>query len=142
MRLVDANILLYAVNSDARHHEPSRRWLDGALSGDATVAFSWLALLAFIRLSTKAGLFPRPLSADEAVDRVDSWIDAFPAVVLEPTVDHARIMRGLLANVGVGANLVNDAHIAALAIEHKCVVVSYDNDFGRFERVKWESPIP
>jgi toxin-antitoxin system PIN domain toxin len=142
VRLVDANILLYAVNSDARHHEPSRRWLDGALSGDATVAFSWLALLAFIRLSTKAGLFPRPLSADEAVDRVDSWIDAFPAVVLEPTVDHARIMRGLLANVGVGANLVNDAHIAALAIEHKCVVVSYDNDFGRFERVKWESPIP
>jgi hypothetical protein len=62
VKLVDANVLLYAVNVDAPHHERSRRWLDGALSGTDTVAFAWVALLAFLRLSTKVALFPTPLA--------------------------------------------------------------------------------
>lgn len=140
MRLVDANVLLYAVNTDARHHESSLRWLDAALSGGAAVGFSWVVLLAFVRLSTKTGLFPRPLAATEAMDRVDAWLSAAPAVVVEPTPDHPRVVRDLLGQVGTGANLVNDAHLAALAIEHRGVVVSYDNDFSRFDRVRWQEP--
>lgn len=140
MKLVDANVLLYAVNTDARRHERSRRWLDGSLSGDDTVAFSWIALLAFLRLSTKVGLFPSPLTVDAAMDRVEAWLAAGPAVVLEPTIDHPRIVRELLRNVGVGGNLVNDAHLAALSVEHRCTIVSYDNDYARFEGVRWEAP--
>lgn len=140
MKVVDANVLLYAVNSDARHHEASRRWLDGVLSGEATVGFSWLALLAFTRLATKVGLFPSPLSVEAAFDRIDAWLAAPPAVLLHPTKDHAGIVRRLLEPTGSGANLVNDAHLAALAIEHKGVVMSYDNDFERFEGVRREVP--
>lgn len=140
MKLVDANVLLYAVNRDAQHHESARSWLDGALSGGATVAFSWLALLAFVRLSTKVELFPSPLSIDGAFDRVHAWIEAGPAVIVEPTRDHPRILARLLRDVGFGGNLVNDAHLAALAIEHRCSVVSYDNDFSRFDGVRWERP--
>lgn len=140
MKLVDANVLLYAVNRDAVHHETARRWLDGSLSGDATVAFAWVALLAFVRLSTKVELFPAPLSIDGALDRVDAWISAGPSVIVEPTPDHPGILRRLLGQVGAGANLVNDAHLAALAIEHRCAVVSYDNDFSRFDGVVWERP--
>lgn len=140
MKLVDANVLLYAVNRDSGHHEPARAWLDGALSGQATVAFSWIVLLAFVRLTTKPGLFPSPLTVEQAMDRVDAWLGASPAVVVEPTVDHPRIVRDLLDSVGTGANLVNDAHLAALAIEHRATVVSYDHDFGRFEGVSWEAP--
>jgi toxin-antitoxin system PIN domain toxin len=142
VKLVDANVLLYAVNTDARHHERSRRWLDDALSGEETVAFAWIALLAFVRLTTKVGLFPAPLSLDAAMDRVDAWITAPPAVVVEPTVDHARIVRDLLRDVGTGGNLVNDAHLGALAIEHRCGLVSFDNDFGRFPGVDWSEPNP
>ncbi|GAC1479141.1 MAG: type II toxin-antitoxin system VapC family toxin [Acidimicrobiales bacterium] len=140
MKLVDANVLLYAVNVDARHHERSRTWLDGALSGADTVAFSWVALLAFIRLTTKVGLFPSPLRVDDAMDRVDAWLAAPPAVIVEPTPAHPRIMRQLLDQVGTGGNLVNDAHLAALAIEHRCSIVSFDNDFGRFADVRWAPP--
>lgn len=141
MKLVDANVLLYAVNRDAAHHEVSRTWLDDALSGDATVAFAWVALLAFVRLSTKAGLFPSPLSVDAAFDRVHAWVNAAPAVILEPTPDHDAVLRRLLNGVGVGGNLVNDAHLAALAVEHRCTVVSFDNDLSRFEGVAWEPPV-
>lgn len=142
MKLVDANVLLYAVNSDTVHHERARRWLDAALSGGDTVAFSWIALLAFLRLSTKVGLFPVPLSVDQSMDRVDAWLSAEPAVVVEPTIAHPRIVRDLLQGIGTGGNLVNDAHLAALAIEHRCGIVSFDNDFSRFSGVDWEPPPP
>lgn len=140
MKLVDANVLLYAVNEDADRHEPSRRWLDGALSGQDTVAFAWVALLAFVRLSTKRGLFPAPLAFAQAMDRVDAWLSAAPAVVLQPTADHARIVRELLGQAGVAGNLVDDAHLAALALAHRCTVVSFDHDFSRFEGLRWEPP--
>lgn len=140
MKLVDANVLLYAVNTDAPHHEQSVRWLDGALSGADTVAFAWIALLAFVRLSTKAELFPSPLGVEAAMDRVDAWLGAAPAVIIEPTVDHPRILRDLLRPLGSGGNLVNDAHLAALSIEHRCGIVSFDNDFDRFAGVDWTLP--
>lgn len=140
MKLVDANVLLYAVNQDARHHNASRRWLDDALSGNETVAFTWIVLLAFVRLATRADLFPAPLSADEALDRVDAWLSAEPAVVLQPTVDHSKLLRQMLSRAGAGANLVNDGHLAALAIEHRATVVSFDADFARFHGVAWEPP--
>lgn len=140
MNLVDANVLLYAVNSDARHHEQARTWLDRSLSGERTVAFAWMALLAFVRLATKEGLFPVPLTADAAFDRVDAWLAARPAVVVHPTPEHGSVIRRLLGGVGAGANLVNDAHLAALAIEHRATVISYDNDFSRFSGVNWTPP--
>ena len=140
MKLVDANVLLYAVNEDAPHHLRSRRWLDDSLSGGETVALSWVSLLAFVRLVTKVGLFPSPLSVDQALDRVDAWLGAPAAVVVEPTAQHARIVRSLLAAVGTAGNLVNDAHLAALALEHRCGVVSFDNDYGRFPGVEWSPP--
>ncbi len=140
MKLVDANVLLYAVNRDSPRHEAARRWLDGALSGGETVAFAWIVLLAFLRLSTKVGLFPSPLTVDEAMDRVDAWLGAPAAVVVEPTARHGAIVRDLLRGVGAGGNLVNDAHLAALAIEHRCGIVSFDNDFSRFSGVAWSEP--
>lgn len=142
MTLVDANVLLYAVNGDAEHHQRSRSWLDGALSGGGTVGFAWIALLAFLRLGTKQGLFEQPLTVDGAFDRVDAWLAAPTAVVLEPGPDHARLVRRLLADVGVGGNLVNDAHLAAIALHHGASVVSFDDDFARFDGVGWVLPPP
>ncbi|HVV35894.1 MAG TPA: TA system VapC family ribonuclease toxin [Acidimicrobiales bacterium] len=140
MKLVDANVLLYALDRDAHHHSTARRWLDSALSGEETVAFAWVALLAFVRLATRADLFPNPLTVDAAFDRVDAWLSADAAVVLQPTPEHGRVLRQLLTRVGAGGNLVNDGHLAALAVEHRATVVSYDGDFARFDGVTWEQP--
>lgn len=140
MKLVDANVLLYAVNVDTEHHERSRTWLDGSLSGRATVGFAWISLLAFVRLSTKAGLFPAPLTTADALDRVDAWLGVGPAVLLHPGPEHARLLRSMLSTTGAAGNLVNDAHLAALATEHKATIVSFDDDFARFPGVRWERP--
>lgn len=142
MKLVDANVLLYAVNESAPKHVPARAWLERALSGGAAVGFAWLVVVAFVRLSTREGFFPSPLPVDAAFDQVDAWFRQAPAVLVEPTADHVRVWREMMRAVGSGGNLVNDAHLAALAIEHRCEVVSYDNDFSRFPGVSWEIPPP
>src|SRR5574337_164363 len=140
MKIVDANVLLYAVNTAAEHHQASLHWLDRVLSGADGVGFAWVPLLAFVRLSTKHGLFPHPLSPADAIGQVADWITAPSAVPVNPTPRHAEILTRLLAQVGTGGNLVNDAHLAALAVEHRAGIVSYDSDFGRFDGVRWDRP--
>jgi toxin-antitoxin system PIN domain toxin len=140
MRLVDANVLLYAVNADAEHHAASKTWLDAGLSGRESIGLAWVPLLAFIRLSTNPALFPRPLSAGEAMDQVEGWLGARRAVAVNPTARHAFLLNRLLREVGSGGNLVNDAHLATLALEHRAQVVTYDTDFSRFEGVGWRRP--
>jgi toxin-antitoxin system PIN domain toxin len=140
VRLLDANVLLYAVNEAAPLHERGRAWLDDALRGPEPVAFAWTALLAFLRLATHPSVFARPLTPGQASDVVRAWLAQPAAVVLEPTHRHADILAGLLAEAGTAGNLVGDAHLAALAIEHRATIVTFDADFGRFAGIQLERP--
>ena len=133
MLVVDANVLLNAVNRSARDHEAASRWLGRALGGGESVGFAWAVVLAFLRISTHRAVLPRPLALGEAAHVLDVWLGARPAVLVEPTPRHLPVLRGLLERAGTAANLVNDAHLAALALEHGATVVSFDRDFGRFE---------
>jgi uncharacterized protein len=140
VRIVDANVLLYAVNEDADRHDDSVAWVNGALNGNEVVGFAWLAVLAFLRLSTRVGLFPRPLTIQEAGGQLRDWLTQPQATVVEPGPRHLDALFRLLSDVGTGGNLVNDAHLAALSVEHSATIVTYDNDFGRFPGVSWERP--
>lgn len=140
MNLVDANVLLYAVNEADPRHDESRQWLDGALAGREAVGFAWTVLVAFLRLSTKVALFPNPLPVRDATERVARWIAQPPSVIVEATPRHLELVGGLLATIGTGGNLVSDAHLGALALEHDAVVVSYDTDFDRFTGVRRREP--
>jgi toxin-antitoxin system PIN domain toxin len=139
MLVVDANVLLYAVNEDAPHHDLAKKWLDGALNSDA-VGFSWVAILAFLRITTSRRMFDRPLSTDEAIGVVRAWLGQPGGVMLDPTERHLELVHGLLRPLGTAANLVNDAHLAALALEHGAGVVSFDMDFDRFDGLRWTTP--
>jgi uncharacterized protein len=75
VRLVDANLLLYAVDEASPHHGPAKRWLEDQLSGSETVAFTWVVLLAFVRLATNPRVFESPLAPEEALELVDSRLD-------------------------------------------------------------------
>jgi len=140
MLLCDANVLLYAVNSDAPNHTAARSWLDGALSGGETVAFPWAVLLAFLRLATHPAVFPLPLGADAAIARVREWLRQPAATVAEPGSRHLEILAALVEESGVAGNLVSDAHLAALAIELDAELVSFDRDFARFAGLRWSVP--
>ncbi len=140
MQLVDANVLLHAVNERSREHVTARDWLHGALNGTEAVAFAWTVTLAFLRISTHPAVFPRPLSPGQAADTVEQWLEAPVAVTIEPTARHLPLLRGMLEQEGTAGNLVGDAHLAALALEHGATVVSFDRDFARFAGVALRRP--
>lgn len=140
MLLIDANVLLYAANQRAREHEVARAWLIEVLSRGEPVGFAWMVLLAFLRVATHPAVFPRPLAAEQAAAAVESWIGSPQAVVVDPSRRHLPLLRGLLARSGTAGNLVSDAHLAALALEHDATVITFDRDFGRFEGVRWRLP--
>lgn len=141
MKLPDANVLLYAYDDSSPRHAKAKAWLEAALAGAETVAFAWTVLLAFVRISTNPRIFAEPLTADEALELAASWLDQPPATVVEPTRRHLRVLADLLADAGTAGNLVTDAHLAALSIEHGAEIVSTDADFGRFASVRWSGPL-
>jgi len=139
--LVDANILLYAEDSLQSRHYQARAWWDGQLSGSGVVCLCWTVLSAFIRIGTNARIFEHPLSLEQALARVQSWLDQPCTRVVRPTERHWTVFKQVLTDGQAVANLVTDAHLAALAIEHGCELASTDSDFARFPKLKWRNPL-
>lgn len=141
MIMVDANILLYAEDSRSPLHDEARRWWDAQLSGTAPVYLAWMVINAFIRIGTNPRVFERPLSIDEAVARVDGWLKQPPVRPAIPTARHWELLSQLLREGKATANLVADAHLAAVAIEYGCALFSTDADFSRFPGLQWKNPL-
>jgi toxin-antitoxin system PIN domain toxin len=138
--LVDANLLIYAAVPSFRQHAAARDWLDERLSGAVKVGLPWESLLAFVRITTNPRIFERPAAVMDAWSRVEHWLDAPPVWHPLPTENHAGIVRRLLGVVD-RAELVPDAHLAALAIEHGLTLMSSDSDFARFPDLRWTNPL-
>lgn len=141
MILVDVNLLLYAEDGSSSHHLKAREWWDAQLSGMNPVCLCWTVISAFIRIATNRRIFIRPLSLEEAVYRVQSWLEQPCVLLIHPTENHWDIFREMLLRGKATANLVADAHLSALAVEHGCVFYSTDADFSRFPKLKWRNPL-
>lgn len=140
MKLADVNVLVHAVDEEANQHDAARTWLEAALSGTETVAFAWLVLVGFVRVASNPAVMETPLATGEALAIVEEWLAQPPATIVTPTDRHPAVLRDLLAPLGAGGNLVPDAHLAALAVEHGATLVSFDNDFSRFPGLRWADP--
>jgi toxin-antitoxin system PIN domain toxin len=138
--ILDVNVLVYAIDETTPQHSVCRTWLETALNGAARVGFPWPTTLAFLRITTHPRIMTNPLSVDDAWTYLDSWFNTPVAWTPEPTKAHADILRTLTIDRGLIGNLIPDAHLAALAIEHGVPLVSCDNDFARFEQLIWINP--
>lgn len=139
--LIDANMLLRAVNAHDPRHVSAARWLTDALNGPRRVGLPWPSLMAFLRIATNHRAFRDPLQPDQAWAIVADWLDSEVAWIPTPTSRHAEILGRLIATHRIAGNLVPDAHLAALAIEHGLTVYSNDSDFARFPEVTWIDPL-
>lgn len=136
MKLPDVNVLLYAVNSASPQHAVAKQALQQAFT-EGDVGLPWAVLLGFLRLTTRSGILSNPLSVEDALQVVHSWLDHPAATTLAPGDRHAAILSRLLIGVGQGGSLVSDAHLAAMAIEHNAELLSFDRDFARFSGLRW-----
>jgi toxin-antitoxin system PIN domain toxin len=140
MTIVDASVLLNAVNNASLQNERARTWLESTFAGTETVGFTWVAILAFLRVTTHRRVFTRPLSVEVARAQLESWLAQPTATLVEPGPQHLGRVTDLLEAVGTAGNLTSDAHLAAIAMEHDAEVVTFDRDFGRFEGLRWRTP--
>ncbi len=141
MILVDGNILVYASIDTFEQHLACRDWLELQLNEAPKVGLPWASLLGFLRIATSPRILPQPVKMDQAWQQVIEWLQLEPSWIPEPTHRHADILGSLLAVPGVHGNLVPDAHLAALAIEHGLTLCSTDGDFARFKLLRWENPL-
>ncbi len=141
MILVDANVLIYAIDRDSPAHPQARRWLDDAFSGAETIGLPWAVLLAFLRLVTSSRVMREPLEVETALEVLEEWLELPPVRVVEATAAHWGVLKALLRDLGAGGNLTNDAHLAALAIQHGARICSADRDFLRFPGVELINPL-
>jgi toxin-antitoxin system PIN domain toxin len=130
--LVDVNLLLYSINAASSQHVATREWLDRQLIGSVPVGLPWVTLLGFLRLATNSRVVASPLMMPAAWQQVAAWLACEPAWIPQPTERHAGVLADLLALPGVHGNLVTDAHLAALAIEHGLTLFSSDGDLPAF----------
>ena len=136
MILIDANLLIYAIDSDAPQHRAARRWLERTRSATAPVV-----ILAFSRITTRAGIMRRPLTPAAALAFVDSWLEQPCVEAVAPGEHHWPILRRLLEATGAAGNLTADAHIAAIALERGAAVSSCDRDFAPFPGLRHVDPL-
>lgn len=139
--LVDANILLYAVDESSPFHRQASAWLTEQLNGARRVGFPWHSLIAFIRISTHVRASSRPLTPEQAAGFVDDWLAPDVSWIPREGTGHARILADLITRYQLRGNVVSDAHLAALAIEHGLEVCSNDSDFARFTEIRWINPV-
>jgi len=141
VKLLDVNLLIYAVDEGSARFDRAHPWVERVLGGRETVALAWAVLLAFVRLTTQPQVMTSPLTAGDALDLVDGWLARPNTVLVHPTERHSAVLRELLAPLGTAGNLVTDAHLAALAIEHGAELNSCDADFSRFAGLRWTDPL-
>jgi len=139
--LLDANLLLYAVNERAAQHEAATVWLTAQLNGRRRVGLPWQSLAAFLRISTHPRAFEHPLDSATAWERVTDWLAAPAVWVPQPGPGHPTLLGEVLIQHEVAGNLVPDAQLVALALEHGLAVYSTDTDFARFPEIEWRNPL-
>jgi toxin-antitoxin system PIN domain toxin len=141
MRIVDTNLLVYAHVATFEQHPRARSWLDEKLQGFEPLGLPWPSLLGFLRLVTNPRIFERPEPLRKAWQQVQEWLDGRTVWIPQPTERHREVLDSLLGHQDLRANLVPDAHLAALAIEHGLTLCSTDGDFSRFSELRWENPL-
>jgi len=141
MILVDANLLIYAINADSPDHAAARHWWESTLSRGEEVGLAWVVILAFLRITTRAGILGNPLSADRALAYIDEWLDLPNVSLVQGGTGHWQIFRRLQLDVGTAGNLTSDTHLAALAIELGAAIYSADYDYQRYPALQHINPL-
>lgn len=139
--LLDANLLLYAVDTDSTHNLKAAAWLEETLNGANRVGLPWQSIGAFLRIATHPRVTANPLSTTDAWKYIEDWL-AVPVVWIPPATETtARVYARVCAQVEITGNLVPDAQLAALAMEHGVELASADSDFQRFPGLRWINPL-
>jgi hypothetical protein len=141
VKAVDTNVLVYAEVTSSRHHKTASAVLRALAEGQAPWAIPWPCLYEFLRVVTHPRVYYPPVPAARALADLQAILSSPSLVLLSETSRHADMCVAVVQASGVSGNLMHDAHIAALCLEHGVSeLVTGDRDFGRFAGLKVVNP--
>jgi toxin-antitoxin system PIN domain toxin len=139
--VLDANILLYAYDSASTLHAKARSWIEEILSGEEPVALPWQTITAFLRIVTNPRFPGVRLTAEDALQIVEEWLDRQNVRILIPGDSHWALLKHNMVAGQVRGPLVSDADLAAITIEFGGILHTTDRDFARFPDLRWTNPL-
>lgn len=139
---IDANLLLYAANSDAPEHASALRFIQERASDSDLLCMTWPVLMAFQRIATHPAIFDQPLSPQQAWSNVVALISLPRCRCISEEPGFAEVYAETARSASIRGNLVPDAHIAALLRQHGVArIYSNDSDFRKFEFLEVINPL-
>jgi uncharacterized protein len=141
VKIIDVNLLVHAVNQSAPEHGAVLAWLEGEINTGSSIGMPWVSLLGFIRLSINPKVVTKPLTVEQALNQVSEWLSLPNVSVIAPSSGHLSRLSSCCKSVRASHNLITDAHLAALALEHNATMVSCDTDFAKFPGLRWINPL-
>lgn len=142
MLLADVNVFLYAHRRESPRAEEHQAWLTAALTGDEPFGVSESVLASFVRIVTHHRVYREPTPPDVALRFCAAVLAAPAALAVRAGPRHWDLFDRLCRDVGARGNVVPDAYLAALAIEHGATWVTTDHGFARFPGLRWRPPLP
>jgi uncharacterized protein len=140
MILPDVNILIYAFREGAPEHTRCQTWLQSVVDGAEAFAMSPQVLSSFIRIVTNRRIFGTPDTTENAIAFANGFLAQPHCQIVQPGQRHWGIFCELCRQAQATGDLVADAWLAALAIEHGCEWITTDRDFARFPGLRWRTP--
>jgi toxin-antitoxin system PIN domain toxin len=141
MMLVDVNVLLYVVNDDAPQHDRVRKWWEAVIAREERLGLTWIVIVGFLRLATHARVFRNPLTPDEAIGKIDTWLKLPNVRIVAESDEHWQTFKQVFNESEMSGNLATDAHLATIALGYGAIVASCDSDFARIQQLRWENPL-
>lgn len=142
MKAIDTNVLVYALVDAGPHHKVARKLVVGLAEGQRPWAIPWPCVYECLRVVTHPRVFDPPMPVADAIRQLEALFDSPTVMVLHETRRHFRLLEELLdSDPSLTGNLVHDAHIAVLCMEHGITtIVTGDSDFHRFPGLLVENP--
>lgn len=141
MIIPDINVLIYAADDTSPHHPVARRWWEETLSSGVPVGLPWVVATGFLRIATNRRIVSAPYEPSEAMDIVEGWLACPGVITVGPGRRHVQFLRGFIDALPAGGNLIPDAHLAAIAVEHDATLWSTDRGFARYDGLRWKDPL-
>lgn len=139
---LDVNLLLYAADEQSPHHAAAREFLDRCVAGPEVCCLGWLTLMSFLRMATNPRIFARPLTPEAAERNVSALLDLPHMRTLAEQDGFWEVYRRVTRGLAVRGNLVPDAHLAALLVQHGVTVLyTHDADFRRYQDLRVRDPL-
>ncbi len=141
MKAIDTNIIVYALDEGSPQHATASQLLKNLAEGSAPWAVPWPCLYEFLRVATHPAISPMRITMKQAWERIQSILASPPLMLLHETERHKEILESLIQGADLSGNLIFDAHIAALLMEHGVhEIITADHDFRRFPQLTVTNP--